>query len=55
MDQSTDRLERITYAKCLVEVKPDRQLVDNFLVKLIDGSDQLIAASYLWKPEVCVA
>lgn len=54
MNQSTERLEKINYAKCLVEVKPDNLLVNNFLVKLMDGSDQIVTVEYLWKPEVCV-
>jgi hypothetical protein len=54
MDQSTERMERITFAKCLVEVSPDKELVDNFLVKLMDGTDHKVAVKYLWKPEVCV-
>lgn len=53
LDTSTDKLQRIGYAKCLVDVTPNQELVDEFPVKLIDGSTQMIQVSYLWKPEIC--
>lgn len=38
----------------MVEVKPDQQLVDKFPVKLLDGSEQMVYVSYLWKPNACL-
>jgi len=53
MDDSTEKLERLRYAKCLIEVTPDNELVDSFEVRLVDGGTQRIEVRYLWKPDVC--
>jgi hypothetical protein len=54
MDAMTEKQERLTYAKCLIEVKPDKELVDEFLIKLVEGGTQKIYVQYLWRPDVCV-
>lgn len=54
MDENTERLERLSYAKCMVEVQPNQELVDSFPIKLLDGKEHVIKVSYLWKPDICV-
>jgi hypothetical protein len=53
MDASTEKFERITFAKCLVEVTPFHVLPESFTVQLLDGSEQEVLVEYLWKPEIC--
>jgi hypothetical protein len=54
MDEMTEKQERLSYAKCLIEVRPEKELVEEFLVKLVEGGYQKIYVEYLWKPDVCV-
>lgn len=54
LDASTEKLDRINYARCLVEVTPENELVEKFPVMLLDGSEQFVHVNYLWKPEICV-
>lgn len=53
MDASTERLDRISFAKCMVEVSLDIELPYTFPVKLLDGNQQHVKVSYLWKLEIC--
>jgi hypothetical protein len=54
MDEMTEKQERLSYAKCLVEIRPHKELPDEFMVKLVEGGQQKIFVQYLWKPDVCV-
>lgn len=54
MDESTDKMERIGYDKCMVEVVLDTELLNEFPAKLLDGTDQMVQVSYLWKPKICI-
>lgn len=54
MDQMTEKQERLSYAKCLVEVKPSKELPEEFMVKLVEGGQQKIHVQYMWKPDICV-
>jgi hypothetical protein len=55
MDAQTEKLERIGYAKCMVEVTPNDELLNEFPVRLMDGSEQLVTVEYLWRPEICTS
>lgn len=37
MEESTEKLEQLRYAKCLAEVIPGKDLPDSFAVRLVDG------------------
>jgi hypothetical protein len=54
MDEMTEKQDRLSYAKCLIEIRPDRELVEEFMVKLVEGGQQKIYVQYLWQPDVCV-
>jgi hypothetical protein len=54
MDEMTEKQSRMSYAKCLIEVKPDRELPHEFLVKLVEGGVQKIYVQYQWRPDVCI-
>jgi len=54
MDEYIEKLDRITYAKCLIDIKPDKELVGSFPFQLLDGKEQMIHVNYLWKPDICV-
>jgi hypothetical protein len=54
MDEMTEKQNRLSYAKCLIEVKPNKELPDEFLVKLVEGGFQKIYVQYQWRPDVCV-
>jgi hypothetical protein len=53
LDISTEKFERISFAKCLVEVNPNQELPDSFTVQLQNGSVQVVNVTYLWKPQIC--
>lgn len=51
LDVSTESMERLYYAKCLVEASPLSDMVISFTVSLEDGSEQHVQVYYQWKPE----
>lgn len=53
LDENTEKLQRIQYAKCLIEVPPVEELVDEFMVKLPDGGIQVVKDEYRWKLDIC--
>lgn len=53
LDESTERMERLTYAKALVEVTPIIDLVDSFQVLCKDGTKQTVFVDYQWRPQAC--
>lgn len=55
LDENTEKLERIQYAKCLIEVTPYEELLNEFAVKLPDGATQTVKVEYRWKPDICVS
>lgn len=55
MDAQTEKLERIGYAKCMVEVTPLDELLNEFPVRLMDGSEQVVTVEYLWRPDICTS
>jgi hypothetical protein len=54
MDEMTEKQDRLSFAKCLIEIRPEKELADDFLVKLVEGGQQKIYVEYLWRPDVCV-
>lgn len=53
MDEATERLDRLEYAKCMVEVSPDQALPNEFPVQMVDDSVQFVRVNYQWKPPIC--
>lgn len=52
-DESTERLDRLEYAKCMVEVSPDQKLPDEFPMQMVNRSVHHARNNYLWKPLIC--
>lgn len=52
MDESSESLEKLEYAKCMVDVSPYHALPDEFPVQMVDGSMHYVHVNYLWKPPI---
>lgn len=53
MDESIEKLDRLEYAKCVVDVSPDHALPEEFAAQMVDGTVHYVRVSYLWKPLIC--
>lgn len=53
MDQATESLDWLGFAKCLVEIMPESEMPDIITVLLPDGTEHDVNVSYVWKPDSC--
>lgn len=53
LDEMMESKRRIRYAKCLIEIQPDQELHDDFLVETVEGGVQRVYVEYQWKTAIC--
>lgn len=50
-DENTEKMKRFEYAKCLIEISPDKELPEFLVVG--DDSCPNVLVEYTWKPLIC--
>lgn len=53
-DYSTEKMQRFSYAKALVEINPEAELPDSIVLTCLSDRPT-VNLSYFWKPSICVS